>query len=61
MDLINTLLTTGFAFYRAFSHYFGNMTYTPGIGKFHVILPEIGNLFDYMYWGIKTFTHTAQF
>jgi hypothetical protein len=27
---------------RAFFHHFGNMTHTPGIGKFHVILPEIG-------------------
>jgi hypothetical protein len=22
------------------------MTHTPGIGKFHIILPEIGNLFE---------------
>jgi hypothetical protein len=31
--------------YRAFFHHFGNMTYTPGIGKFRIILPEIGKFF----------------
>jgi hypothetical protein len=27
---------------RALFHHFGNITDTPGIGKFHVILPETG-------------------
>ncbi len=31
---------------QGFFHHLGNMTHTPGIGKFHVILPEIGNLFE---------------
>jgi hypothetical protein len=31
---------------QVFFHQFGNMTQIPGIGKFHIILPEIGNLFE---------------
>jgi hypothetical protein len=41
---------------RAFFHHFGNMTHTPGIGNFRVVLPEIGNFFLH-HWGIKSFKH----
>jgi hypothetical protein len=37
----------------AYFHHFGNMTHSPGIGKFCVVLPEIGNFFLH-FWGIES-------